>query len=155
MNSVNDCTLIGRLGKDPEVSIITEKMSVAKMTIATGRQWFDKKTEKWESKTTWHRVVVWNPNKSLIGATKGQMVYFKGRYEANEWTDNDGKKHYDLELIANETWVLPKGEGKPFQTEEQKAEKKTNTYNQPATELPADWPTDIPPDDSGFDDLPF
>ena len=37
---------------------------------------------------------------------KGQMVYIEGRLQSRGWEDQDGKKHYRTEIVANEMIML-------------------------------------------------
>jgi len=38
--------------------------------------------------------------------SKGQRVYVEGRLQTRSWEDNEGKKHYRTELVANEMIML-------------------------------------------------
>lgn len=118
MNSVNMVILIGRLGKAPEVRQVGD-MEVANLSIATQFSWYNKKLEKWQERTTWHKAVVWRPGNSLKDADAGAMVRVQGRYESSSWDDDQGVTHYKMEVIVDNWWVLPTGKGK-FKTEEEK-----------------------------------
>ena len=55
---LNRVTLIGRLGKDPEVRRLESGAAVAKFSLATSESYKDKEGNKVET-TEWHNVVVW------------------------------------------------------------------------------------------------
>ena len=58
MKSLNKVTLIGRLGKDPEIQRFDENMMVAKFSIATSESYKDKTGNLIEN-TEWHNIVIW------------------------------------------------------------------------------------------------
>ena len=63
--SLNKVTLIGNLGKDPEMRSTTNGSRVANFSLATSRTWNDASGTKQE-KTEWHRCVVWNTKNSQL-----------------------------------------------------------------------------------------
>ena len=52
----NQVSLIGRLGRDPELKEIN-KRKVLNLSLATTRNF--KKGEEWEQETEWHQVALW------------------------------------------------------------------------------------------------
>jgi single-strand DNA-binding protein len=130
MNSFNSVTLVGNLGDAPTIRQAGD-IDVASFSMATSHNWYsDKKqnddgtTGGWESKTTWHRITLWKPGKSIKDAKKGDRVLIQGRYESNSWQDNKtGETRYSMEVIASSYWVIPKGSN-AFQTEPEKEAKK-------------------------------
>lgn len=74
---VNEVTLIGRLGNDPEVRQ-AGKATVSRLKVATTRNY--KKDGEWQEETQWHTVDVWREFK----ASKGDLVYVSGRVEYRE-----------------------------------------------------------------------
>ncbi len=71
--SINKVILIGRLGKDPEVRILTSGESVANVTLATSENWKDK-SGKTQEKTEWHNLVFTAVSRRLQGS-----ISVKGR----------------------------------------------------------------------------
>ena len=154
MNSVNISILTGRLGDAPTIRQAGE-IEVASFSLATDHSWFSKTKQNddgteggWESKTTWHRVTVWKPGKSLKEAGKGRLVYVHGRYESNSWQDKQsGEARYSMEVVADQCWVIPKGGG-AFKTEEEKAAKKeqkeTNDLDEALGSQDAPFPDEVP-----------
>lgn len=113
MASINKATLIGNLGKDPEVRHTPAGQSVANFSLATNEHWTDKSGEKRE-KTEWHRIVVWGKQAETCAQylKKGRSVYVEGRISTREWTDNGGQKRYTTEIIANNVTFLGSGPGR-------------------------------------------
>jgi single-strand DNA-binding protein len=100
--SFNKITIVGYLGRDPELRHIPSGNAVCNFSIAT--------TEKRgnEESTTWFRVTVWgkqgeNCNEYL---KKGSQVYVEGRLRQEEYTDRDGQKRYNLEVNASDVKFL-------------------------------------------------
>ena len=157
MYSVNIIVLTGNLADAPTIRPAGD-IEVASFSIATEHSWFnrtkknDDNTEGgWESKTTWHRVTAWRPNKSMKEAKKGDRVFVQGRYESNSWQDrNTGETRYSMEVIAEKTWVIPRG-GTAFQTEPEKEMKKEAKAGNDLDEA-----LGVPPEnDSGYPTVPF
>ena len=55
MASINRVTLIGNLGRDPEMRYLPSGEAVASFSVATTEQWKDKAGGKQE-RTNWHRI---------------------------------------------------------------------------------------------------
>lgn len=96
MASVNRVTLIGRLGKDPELQYTPSGKAVCKFSIATSKKYSD------QEKTTWHNIVVWNKLGELCNQylVKGREVYVEGEIDNRQWTDKDGNKRVSPEVIG-------------------------------------------------------
>jgi single-strand DNA-binding protein len=75
---VNKVTLIGNLGRDPEVFQTQSGRAVARLSIATNEVWM--KDGERQRRTEWHRVVVWGPRaERTTELRKGTPVYVEGR----------------------------------------------------------------------------
>jgi single-strand DNA-binding protein len=112
--SLNKVTLIGHLGKDPELSYTTSGVAVAKFSIATGERWKDDGGNVQE-RTEWHNIVAWRKLAEICGQylKKGSKVYLEGKIQTRSWDDkNTGVKRYTTEIIANDLIMLDsKGNG--------------------------------------------
>ena len=91
MASVNRVTLIGNLGKDPEMRNLPGGEAVASFSIATTETWKDKSGTKQE-RTDWHRVEFIGRIAEVAGEylKKGRPCYIEGRIQYDKWTDKDG-----------------------------------------------------------------
>jgi single-strand DNA-binding protein len=106
--SLNRVTLIGNLGKDPEVKYTPSGTPVAKITIATNERFKDKSGE-WQDRTEWHNVVLWQRLAEIAGEylKKGGKVYIEGRLQTRSWDDKQtGQKRYATEIVANDLILL-------------------------------------------------
>lgn len=100
--SLNKVTLIGNLGKDPEIRSTSDGRELANFSIATSENWKDKMTGERKEKTEWHRIVVFN--EGLVGVIKnyvkkGSKLYIEGQLQTRKWTDNDGNEKYTTEVV--------------------------------------------------------
>ena len=55
---VNKVTLVGSLGKYPEVRTLENGTKVASFSLATSESYKDK-NDTWQNLTTWHNIVAW------------------------------------------------------------------------------------------------
>ena len=58
--SVNKVTLLGNLGRDPEVRSTQDGMKIVNLSIATSERWKDRNSGEQRERTEWHRVVIFN-----------------------------------------------------------------------------------------------
>lgn len=100
--SVNKVTLLGRLGRDPEVKQMNNGGSVANISLATSENWRDQQGEPQE-RTEWHRVVIFGKLAEVAERylRKGSQVYFEGRLQTRKWQDQEGKDRYSTEVIIS------------------------------------------------------
>ena len=59
--SINKVTLVGNLGRDPEIRHTSTGKKIANFSLATSDVWRDASGNRQE-KTEWHRIVVFNSN---------------------------------------------------------------------------------------------
>src|SRR6185312_16505208 len=100
--SLNKVSLIGNLGKDPEIRTTQDGREIANLTLATSESWKDKNTGERRERTEWHKVVVFNEGlvkviKSYLA--KGSKVYLEGQLQTRKWTDKDGVERYSTEIV--------------------------------------------------------
>lgn len=101
--SFNKITLVGNLGRDPELRYTPQGTPVCSFTMATNERRKDKSGE-FQDQTTWFRVTLWGRQAETASQylTKGRPVYIEGRLRMEEWTDRDGKQRYTLEVHATD-----------------------------------------------------
>lgn len=108
MASVNKVTLIGNLGRDPEVRYQPSGDAVANVALATSRSWKDKQSGEKREETEWHRVTFFGRLAEVVGeyAKKGSSIYVEGRLKTDKWTDKDGTDRYTTSIIADDLKLL-------------------------------------------------
>ncbi len=110
MNSLsNRVILIGNLGNDPQVRNFENGNTIARFSVAT-TEYIKGKSGNSETKTTWHKIVVWNNNAKYAERylKKGNKIALEGKLDNRSWEDKDKTRHYITEVVANDiisfTW---------------------------------------------------
>jgi len=97
MASFNKITIVGYLGKDPELRYTPQGVPVCDFSVATTERKKDKAGE-FQDLTTWFRVTFWRNQAELANQylSKGRQVYIEGRLSQREYQDRDGNTRYSL-----------------------------------------------------------
>lgn len=105
--SLNKVTLIGNVGKDPELRYTSSGVAVANFTLATNEQWKDADGNTQE-RTEWHNIVAWKKLAEICGEwlKKGKKVYIEGRLQHRSYDDKNGIKRYVTEVVAQDMIML-------------------------------------------------
>lgn len=113
MASVNKVTVVGNLGRDPEIRYNPSGAAWCTLGIATTRSWKDKTSGEKVEETEWHRVVLNDRLAEIAGEylKKGRSVYIEGRLKTRKWTDKDGAEKFTTEIIATDMQMLGSREG--------------------------------------------
>ena len=97
-NVKNQVTLIGRLTKDVELRHTAGKgVAFASMTIAIDDSYGEQKQTYFIPVLAWGKLAEW-ANQWLF---KGKKIALSGKLTTRTWDDNDGKKHYITEVVAD------------------------------------------------------
>lgn len=139
--SLNKVTLIGNLGKDPEIRFMPDGSRVASFSLATSDSWKDKSTGERKDKTEWHRIAVFNEKLAEViekYVRKGTKLYIEGQLQTRKWTDQSGADKYTTEI------VLGKFRGDLVILDSKKSD---GEFDGHVDETPSDIPVD--------DDIPF
>ena len=105
--SFNKITIVGYLGRDPELRYTPQGTALCKMSIATTEKRKNVAGEM-EEHTTWFRVTAWGRQAELANEylAKGRQVYIEGRLRLEEYTDREGQKRFSAEVNAAEIQFL-------------------------------------------------
>ncbi|MBO6542340.1 MAG: single-stranded DNA-binding protein [Alphaproteobacteria bacterium] len=100
--SLNEATLIGYLGADPEVRHTQDGRPVCNLRVATSQSWTDKSSGEKRERTEWHRVTIYN--EGLCGVaekylSKGSRVFLRGQIQTRKWQDQSGQDRYTTEIV--------------------------------------------------------
>ena len=95
---INKVTLIGHLGKDPEVRYLDKDRVVANLTLATNERYNDRNGNRVET-TEWHNLEMWDGLAKVAEKylKKGSLVYVEGKLKTEEW-EKDGIKRYTTRI---------------------------------------------------------
>lgn len=132
---INNVTLVGRVGKDPEIRYTASNKAVAMFSIAT--------SELGKDKTTWHNVKAWEKQAELCEqyVKKGDLLYIQGRIE---YTEKDGK-YYTAIVIHTMQFLSSKSDRQSQASNKEPPAPPTGQKPQAAAKT----------DDLGDDDIPF
>lgn len=141
--SINKVTLIGTLGRDPEVRYMQNGNAVANLSLATDESYNDKTTGQKVEQTEWHRLVVYGKLAEIVQQyiKKGSRAYFEGKLKTREW-EKDGVKYYTTEIVVNDMVMLDgKQQGQQQQGQYQQQHQQ---YQQPQQQYQAQQPAQPP-----------
>ena len=96
---LNTITIAGRMTKDPELRQTSAGKSVCSFTLAVDR---DFKNHNEEKSVDFIDVVSWGSTAEFVSRylEKGRLVIAKGRLQIREWTDKNGTKRRNAEIMA-------------------------------------------------------
>ena len=151
--SVNKVTLVGNLGRDPEVRAMQNGDKIVQLSVATSDRWKDKSSGEQRERTEWHRVVIFNDALGKIAEQylkKGSTVYLEGQLQTRKWTDQQsGQEKYTTEVVLQkyrgELTLLGSRSENQISNDQQNPE--IDQFNQ--TSIPNDIASDLD------DEIPF
>jgi len=154
---VNKATLIGNLGKDPEIRNLESGAKVASFSIATNESYKDKSGER-QTVTEWHNIVAWRglADVAEMYLKKGHMVYIEGKITTRKWQDNNGNDRYTTDIVAQNLRLLERknsGESSGYNKITSDDEKTFPKFDAPA--LDTSGSSSAPKLEVKEDDLPF
>jgi len=105
----NRVTLIGRLGKEPEITKLESGKIKARFTLATNDSYRNNEGETVED-TEWHNLIAWGKLAENIGKylKKGSEAAFEGKITSRKYEDKDGVSRYYTEIVLNDMLLLDK-----------------------------------------------
>lgn len=103
MADLNRASLMGRLGRDPEIRTMSSGDRVASFSLATGERWTDKATGEKKERAEWHQIVVFGPLVNTVEKwlTKGKRVHLEGPIRTRKWQDQSGNDRYTTEIVLS------------------------------------------------------
>lgn len=106
-NMRNSVSLMGRPGADPVIKNINSEQKMATFRLAVDDYKTNANGERVPN-TQWFSIVAWGPLADSVMKLihKGKKVMVSGSLHNNEWTDDKGLKHYNLEIFLNDFLVL-------------------------------------------------
>lgn len=128
---MNNITIVGNLGADPELSYTTGGKAKVKFTIA------DTRVNGENKETTWHRCVAWGEQAEFVAASlaKGQRCIIIGRYKTDSYTTKAGDKKETMEVLVDECGPSIRFKGLDGQTA---------PSNKPAAKVPHSYDEEEP-----------
>jgi single-strand DNA-binding protein len=104
-DGLNQATLFGNLGADPELRVTPSGTSVLKLRMATTESYLDRNNARQE-RTEWHSITVWGKRADALAkiVTKGDKILIQGRIRTSTYEKN-GEKRYRTEIHAEQIFL--------------------------------------------------
>jgi single-strand DNA-binding protein len=102
--SLNHIVLQGRLVRDPELRRTGSGVAVASFTVAVDRDFGGR--DGGEKETDFIDCVAWRQTGEFVSKyfTKGSMIVVSGRLQIRNWTDKEGNKRRNAEVVADSVY---------------------------------------------------
>ncbi|UTE77530.1 single-stranded DNA-binding protein [Rossellomorea sp. KS-H15a] len=118
---INQVTLVGRLTKDPEARKTMEGKSVLSVTIAVNRPY---KNQQGQIDADFVLCTIWNraADNTEKYCRKGSVVGVTGRIQTRYFENDQGKRTYITEVVAENIRFLDSKQASPVTPERSKKE---------------------------------
>ena len=99
---MNNVEISGNLARDPIVRSTKTGRAVATFTVASSRIYVSQNGEQKEQ-TAWINVVAWGAIAERVAnfCKKGTFVYIHGSLNTRSYDDNNGQRHWIMEVVAD------------------------------------------------------
>jgi single-strand DNA-binding protein len=104
---LNKVTLIGHLGKDPELRYTPNGTAVCNFSLATTES-YKADDGNWVDKTEWHNIVTWRKLAETCSnyLKKGSKIYAEGKITTESYEKDGGDKRYITKIVLNSMIML-------------------------------------------------
>jgi single-strand DNA-binding protein len=111
---LNRITLIGNLGRNPEMRYTGSGKPVTSFSMGVTTVWHDPEGERREQ-AEWFNIIAWGGLAEVCNQYlhKGQRVFIEGRLQTRHWQDDAGIERSAIEVVAREMIMLDEGRGSP------------------------------------------
>ncbi|WP_035324268.1 single-stranded DNA-binding protein [Peribacillus kribbensis] len=102
---INQVTLVGRLTRDPELRYTQEGKAVSTVVLAVSRNY---KNARGEFEADFVHCILWSRQAETTSqyCKKGSVVGVTGRIQTRNYNNQEGKKTYVTEVIAESVKFL-------------------------------------------------
>lgn len=100
---LNEIVIMGRLTRDPELRRTDSGTAVTSFAIACDR---DFKSQSGEKETDFIDIVAWRSTAEFVSRyfSKGRMAVIEGRLQIQDWTDKEGNKRRNAQVVAKSVY---------------------------------------------------
>ena len=111
--SMNKITIIGNLGRDPEMRYMQSGDAVTNFSVATNRRYRTRDGQQ-RDETEWFNVSAWGRLAEITNQylSRGSQVYVEGRLSSRMYQSQNGETRVSLDVFATEVQFLS-GAGDP------------------------------------------
>lgn len=101
MLHINRVTLLGYVGRDPDIRTLQNGERMAAFSLATTRRWKGQDGAPAEA-TEWHRIAVFGGAVKGVRTMvrKGAAVLVEGRLAVREYRDREGARRHAVEIVV-------------------------------------------------------
>ena len=101
MATLNQCSFIGHLGKDPELTVTSDGKPITKFSLAV---------DQGKDETMWLNITTWDKLAEFVEkyARKRMQVFVQGKLKQRSYKDKDNIKRLSYEIIASDVQLLEK-----------------------------------------------
>lgn len=96
---MNECTIMGTLGKDAELNIVNDNFNVIRLSLAVNEKWKDKQTGEDKEKTEWIPVEIHNRKGLADHLKKGVKLLVRGQFSTRKYEKN-GEDRYASSVVV-------------------------------------------------------
>ena len=106
MASMAKISIIGNVGRDPELRMTAGGRPVCDFSVAVNR--VSGSGGERSEQTDWYRISCWGKQAETAQqiVQKGQQIYVDGRFSPREWTTKEGEKRTSLDISCNDFQLL-------------------------------------------------
>lgn len=122
MPNLNECKIIGHVGKEPEMRFTPKGIATTSFSVAVNK--ISNKKDNVRPEPEWFNVVCWRRLAETVNqfVSKGMLIYVSGSITLNRWTGEDKKDYSSLQLNASKIIFLDKSNLKQNGEQEQVTE---------------------------------
>ena len=108
----NRTTLIGFIGNDAETRFIATGIAQTRFCVATNARWKNRESGEYQTRTEWHRIVIWGKFAEWAGSLKkGAFVEVEGELRYREFQpEGSAVKVRTAEIHASSILTLDRAE---------------------------------------------
>lgn len=135
---INRVIIMGRLCSDPEIKQTTSGISFCRFRVAVDRPY----SKDAEQTADFINITAWRQTAEFVARYfgKGKMIAVEGSMRNNDYTDNNGVKHYGMDVLADRVSFCGdrgSGENAEAQIPAQNTAQRFDTLESPPRSRPA------------------
>ncbi|WP_010279172.1 single-stranded DNA-binding protein [Paenibacillus senegalensis] len=151
---LNRVILIGRLTRDPELRYTPTGVAVTQFTLAVDRPFTNQQNER---EADFINIVTWRQLAETCAnyLRKGRLTAVEGRIQVRNYENNEGRKVYVTEVVADNVRFLESANREPASGGGMREEAPQSRYGNQRSQQQDPFSDDGKPIDISDDDLPF
>lgn len=135
MLNINEVTICGCLGRDPDLRYGTNNLAFVSLAVATNRR-VKNADGQYENVTDWNTVVAFGKTAETIAEYlhKGAPIWVRGRLQTRKYKDKNGADRWVTEVICEHFQFVQSAKDRGEQRQEEparrsRAQEHTQTYD--------------------------